>query len=153
MATPCTARKAIIGGTVCDIPAPMDPTTNSTMASWIKNFLLNRSESLPQIGVVMVIANRDEVITQVYCRWVPCRSDMIVGSAVETIVDEIRAVNRAAIRPVITSRICRWVSSPGGVTGGAATAVVVMRCLRSGLTLGLPAGCSKRRRRPTATTG
>ena len=59
-----------------------------------------------------------------YCRWVPFRSDMIVGSAVETIVVEIMAVNSAASRPVITSRICRWVSSPAGVTGGAATGAV-----------------------------
>ena len=34
---------------------------------------------------------------------------MIVGSATETIVDESMAVNRAASRPVIASRIWRWV--------------------------------------------
>ena len=99
IATPCTARKAIIGGTVCERPAPIEPMTKITMESWISSFLLNRSESLPQIGVVIVIASSDAVITQVYCRWVPFRSAMIVGSAVETMVDEIIAVNSAASRP------------------------------------------------------
>ena len=33
---------------------------------------------------------------------------MIVGSAVETMVVLIRAVKSAASRPVITSRISRW---------------------------------------------
>ena len=78
------------------------------MASWTSSFLLNRSESLPQIGVVMVSASSEAVMTQVYWRWVPCRSDMIVGRAVDTIVVLSRAVNSAASRPVMTSRISRW---------------------------------------------
>lgn len=34
--------------------------------SWISSFLLNRSDSLPQIGVVAVTASREAVTTQVY---------------------------------------------------------------------------------------
>ena len=37
-----------------------------TSAIWTSSFLLNRSESLPQIGVVAVIASSEAVTTQVY---------------------------------------------------------------------------------------
>ncbi len=47
-------------------PAPIEPATNSTIESWTSSFLLNRSESLPQIGVVTVRASSEDVITQVY---------------------------------------------------------------------------------------
>ena len=66
MATPWSARKAIIGGTVWDSPAPIDPATKITIETWIRTFLLNRSDSFPQIGVVIVIASSDAVINQVY---------------------------------------------------------------------------------------
>ena len=44
-----------------------------TIAIWISSFLLNRSASLPQIGVEAVEASRVAVTTQVYWLWVPRR--------------------------------------------------------------------------------
>ena len=102
------ARAAIMTPIDVENPAAIDPATNRTMAICVKSFLLNRSESFPQMGVAMVIANKLAVMTQVYSRCVPWRSAMMVGSAVETMVVEIIAVNRAARRPVITCRISRW---------------------------------------------
>lgn len=52
--------------TLCANPAPAEPATNKTIASCVSNVLLNRSESLPQIGVLIVIVSRLAVITQVY---------------------------------------------------------------------------------------
>ena len=132
MPRPWTTRQAMRNGTVCDMPAAADPITKTTMESCTSSFLLNRSESLPQIGVLTVVASSEAVMTQVYWRWVPCRSPMIVGSAVETMVELSSAVNSAAMRPVIASRIWRcdisaWGGAPrGGVTlRGSATVVLI----------------------------
>src|SRR4051812_2813782 len=95
IAMPCRARPTIICQISAEMPAITEPMTNKTIDIWINSFLLIRSDSLPRIGVEMVIANSEAVITQVYWRCVPCSADMIVGSAVDTIVDEISAVKRA----------------------------------------------------------
>ena len=71
-----------------------------------------------QIGLVTVIASRDAVTTQVYCVWVPSRSAMIVGSAVETMVALTIATNSADISPTRTSTISRWVISARRAFGG-----------------------------------
>ena len=47
-------------------PASIEPTMKMTIESWISSFLLNRSASLPQIGVEAVEASRVAVTTQVY---------------------------------------------------------------------------------------
>ena len=98
------------------------------MASCTSSFLLNRSDSLPQMGVLTVVASRAAVMTHVYCRWVPCRSPMMVGSAVATMVELTRAVKRAASRPVMASRIWRWdigSSVVGRARVGSATVVLM----------------------------
>ena len=64
-----------------------------------------------QIGLVTVMASSEAVTTQVYCVWVPSRSAMIVGSAVETMVALTIATKSADIRPTRTSTISLWVIS------------------------------------------
>ena len=64
-AIPCTARATIITPIVGASPAATEPTTNVTMAIWVRTFLLNRSDSLPQIGVVAVMVSRVATTTQV----------------------------------------------------------------------------------------
>lgn len=44
--------------TLCANPAAAEPATNKTIASCVSNVLLNRSESLSQIGVLIVIVSR-----------------------------------------------------------------------------------------------
>ena len=88
-----------------------------TIAIWISSFLLNRSASLPQIGVEAVEASRVAVTTQVYWLWVPFRSVMIVGSAFETTVEERNATNIASNIPDSALRICRCVIPPCCSTG------------------------------------
>src|SRR3954451_11545464 len=58
------------------------------------------------------MASREAVTTQVYWVWVPSRSPMIVGSAVETIVVLTMATNSADMRPMRTSTISLWLISP-----------------------------------------
>src|SRR3569623_3695814 len=79
-----------------------------TMEIWISSFLLNRSASLPQIGVVAVAVSRVAVTTQV--NWVcePLSAPMICGSAVETTVLDRSATNRTSSRPESASSVCRW---------------------------------------------
>ncbi len=78
-----------------------------TMAIWTSVFLLNRSASLPQIGVVAVAASSVAVTTQVYCVWVPLSAPTIRGSAVETTVPLISATNRTSSSPLSDSRVSR----------------------------------------------
>ena len=113
MPRPWTTRIASRKGTVWAKPAATEPATKIKIDTWTSRFLSNRSASLPQIGVDTVVASRAAVITQVYCRWVPARSPMIVGRATETIVEDSMAVNSAASRPVIASRICLWFIGAG----------------------------------------
>ena len=80
-----------------------------TMAIWTSSFLLNRSASLPQIGVVAVAVSRVAVTTQVYWVWLPF-----------SVADDLRQRGRddggadhrdeqPSSRPLRASRICRWV--------------------------------------------
>ena len=124
MPMPWTTRQPMRKGTDWASPAATDPSTKTTIALWTSTFLLKRSASLPQIGVLTVVASREAVMTHVYCRWLPASLPMIVGSAVETIVDEMRAVKRAAMRPVMARRISLCVICPGTETA---------RCSRPGL--------------------
>src|SRR6478736_1638956 len=57
------------------------------------------------------MASSDAVTTQVYCVWVPSRSPMIVGKAVETIVVLTIATKSADISPMRTSMISLWLIS------------------------------------------
>jgi uncharacterized membrane protein len=43
----------------------MEAITKITIATWTSSFLLNRSASLPQIGVVAVVVSSVAVTTQV----------------------------------------------------------------------------------------
>ena len=47
---PWSTRQAMSVSTDCESPASIEPTMKMMMASWSSSFLLNRSESLPQIG-------------------------------------------------------------------------------------------------------
>src|SRR3954454_18038770 len=85
---PCSTRQAMSASTDCDRPANIEPTMKTTIESWISSFLLNRSASLPQIGVEAVEDSSVAVTTHVYWPCVPCRSVMIVGRALETTVED-----------------------------------------------------------------
>src|SRR3954466_13092471 len=68
------------------------------------------------MGLVTVMASSEAVTTQVYWVCVPSRSPMIVGSAVETIVELTIATKSADIRPMRTSTISLWdISAWAGV--------------------------------------
>ena len=118
MPRPWTARAASSSGTFCTMPAASEPTTKTPIAIWTSIFLLNRSESLLQIGLLTVIASSEAVTTQVYWVWVPSRSPMIVGRAVETIVVLTIATNSADISPIRTSTISLWFISVGRAAAG-----------------------------------
>jgi hypothetical protein len=104
---PWKARAAISSPAFCDAPATADPTTKITIDSWMSSFLLNRSASLPQIGVVAVAVSRVAVTTQVYWVCDPLSEPMIFGSAVETTVLLSMATNSTSSRPLRASRSCR----------------------------------------------
>src|SRR4051794_23615593 len=129
MPTPWMTRKPMSMPIVCDRPLRAEPTTKTTMAACTSIFLLNRSASLPQMGVVAVAARRDAVTTQVYCDWVPSSSEVIVGSALETIVELSRPTNRASSRPLSASSVSRLVigaAAAAAAAGGPARWVVLM---------------------------
>src|SRR3954447_3553567 len=119
---PCSTRQAMSASTDCDRPANIEPTMKTTIESWISSFLLNRSASLPQIGVEAVEDSSVAVTTQVYWPCVPCRSVMIVGRALETTVEDRNATNIASNIPERASRICRWVICPCCSTGATPVA-------------------------------
>ena len=102
-------RKPISMPTDCESPARTEPRVNNANDAWTRIFLLTRSESLPQMGVVAVDARRVAVTTHVYWPCVPCRSVMMTGSALDTIVDERNATNIPRSRPTSASSFCRWV--------------------------------------------
>ncbi len=83
---PWKARAAMSWPAFWLSPAIAEPATKITIATWTSSFLLNRSASLPQIGVVAVAVSRVAVTTQVYWVCVPSSAPMICGSAVETTV-------------------------------------------------------------------
>src|SRR5690348_5158135 len=131
-------RQAMRNGTVWAMPAAADPITKTTMDICTSSFLLNRSDSLPQIGVLTAVASREAVMAQVYWRWGACRAAVIVGSAGATMVELSSAVNSAAMRPVMASRIWRCdMSAWGGVPRGGVT-------LRGSATVVLISGPSRR---------
>src|SRR5699024_1844868 len=99
--TPCITRAPIMTGIEWAKPAIEELAINRRIASWTSSFLLNRSANFRQIGVPTVIINKLAVITQVYSRRVPAHSAIIVGVAVDTIVADSNAVNRAAISPTM----------------------------------------------------
>ncbi|MCY1230707.1 hypothetical protein D9M72_431310 [compost metagenome] len=114
MATPWITRAVSSSGIVSDRPAITEPATKITMLSWTRSFLSKRSASLPQIGVVAALASNAAVITQAKSVWVPLSSDMIVGSALATMVLLMIAVKKAASRPVRASMIWRWLIAAWG---------------------------------------
>ena len=129
---PCTARQPISQLIDSASPAIAELTTKITIAIWTSSFLSNRSASLPQIGVDAVVVSRVAVTTQVYWVCEPCRSEMIVGSALETIVADRIETNIASRRPLSassTSRLLRGVSDGGrgrrGAVAGAGRSAMV----------------------------
>src|SRR3954454_8092254 len=131
MPTPWMTRNPISMPIDWDRPDSAEPMTNTTMAACTSSFLLYRSASLPQIGVVAVAASREAVITQVYWDWVPSSLEVIVGRALETIVELSRPTNSDSSRPLSASRVSRLLigaSAAGAVvTGGPALWVVLIR--------------------------
>src|SRR3954462_8205084 len=131
MPTPWMTRNAISMPIDWDRPDSAEPMTNTTMAACTSSFLLYRSANLPQIGVVAVAASREAVITQVYWDWVPSSLEVIVGRALETIVELSRPTNSASSRPLSASRVSRLLigapSAGAVVTGGPARWVVLIR--------------------------
>src|SRR5690625_3936582 len=95
--------------------------TNKTMDSCTSSCLLDGEADVPHIGLLTVIMSRRAVMPQVYSRWVPSESAMIVGKAVETMVVESSAVNIPANSPVMTRR-----TSLRDNAGGSAVVVVVI---------------------------
>src|SRR5690349_7464247 len=114
IAMPWTTRAVSSSGMVSDRPAMTDPATKITMLSWTRTFLSNRSASLPQIGVVAALASSAAVMTQAKSVCVPLSSDMMVGSALATMVLLRIAVKKAARSPVRASMICRCVMGAWG---------------------------------------
>src|SRR3954453_19592711 len=119
---PCSTRQAMSASTDCDRPANIEPTMKTTIESWISSFLLNRSASLPQIGVEAVEDSSVAVTTHVYWPCVPCRSVMIVSRALATTVEDRNATNIASNIPERASRTCRWVICPCCSTGATPVA-------------------------------
>src|SRR3954453_2054683 len=120
MPTPWMTRNPISMPIDWDRPDSAEPTTNTTMAAWTSSFLLYRSASLPQIGVVAVAASSEAVITQVYWDWVPSSLEVIVGRALETIVELSRPTNSASSRPLSASRVSRLLIGASATGGGGA---------------------------------
>ncbi len=82
--------------------------------------MLNRSASLPQMGVVAVEVSSMAVTTQAYWLWVPLRSARIVGRALETTVEDRMATSSASNRPVNAFITCRCGIGAGAAGTGAA---------------------------------
>src|SRR4051812_16738833 len=122
---PCSTRQAMSVSAECARPASIEPVMKTTIASWMSSFLLNRSASLPQMGVDAVEASSVAVTTHVYWLCVPCRSVMMVGKAFETTVEDRNATNIASIIPERASRIWRCVMRPCCSTGACAATVML----------------------------
>lgn len=132
MPMPWMTRAVSRIGTLCAKPAITEPMTKMTIALWTRTFLLNRSASLPQMGVEAALASNALVMTQAYAVCVPFRSPIIVGRAVATIVLLSSAVNSAASRPVRASRIWRCVMAVVSSTGGRVCVSVIRFVFQSG---------------------
>ena len=104
---PWNARAAISWPTFWDSPANSEPSTKMAMPICSSSFLLNRSASLPQIGVLAVIASSVAVTTQVYWVCEPLSEPMMRGRAMDTTVELIIATNRTSSSPLNDSSTCR----------------------------------------------
>ena len=108
-------------------PEATAPSTNTAMDACTRVFLLNRSASLPQIGVVAVVVRRVAVTTHVYWVCDPCTAPMIFGSALETTVLLRVDTNSASSSPLSAFSTLR--RAAGDVSVGLApfTAVLIRR--------------------------
>ena len=118
---PWTARAPISQPIPGASPAIAEPATKTTSATCTSILRLNRSASLPQTGVVAVVASKVAVMTQVYADSPPPRSPMIVGSALVTTVEDSIATNMPISRPDSASSTWRCVI--GSVATGVAVTV------------------------------
>src|SRR3954447_11735930 len=144
MPTPWITRNPISMPIDWHRPLSAEPTTKTTMAAWTRNFLLNRAASLPQIGVVAVAASREAVTTQVYCDWVPSSFEVIVGSALETMVELSSPTNRARSRPLSASSVSLLLIGASTAAGGPARWVVLMQSPLQVAAAGWRAGAVRR---------
>ena len=108
----------------CENPAMAEAITKISSESCSSSLRLDRSASLPQIGVEMVVASRVAVTTQVYEVWSPAKSEMITGSEVDTTVPARIETNMPMSRPVSDCITWRWVM-PESDSAGAALVVGV----------------------------
>src|SRR3954451_12112432 len=97
---------------------------------WISSLRSNRSASLPQTGVETVSASSVDVTTHVYEDWLPPRSLMMRGSAVETTVLDRIATNMPSISPDIASSTWRWVMPRALSSEAGESTVTVIKVLR-----------------------
>ena len=104
---PCTARKAMSVPGSCENPAAAVASTKMTSAIWMSSLRLNRSASLPQIGVEIAVVSSVAVTTQVKAAWSPPRSWMMTGSEVETTVAARIETNMPSSRPERASSTLR----------------------------------------------
>src|ERR1044072_8752904 len=105
--SPWNARAAMICSAFCARPLAIQPSTKMQMATWTSVFLLNRSASLPQIGVLAVAVSSVAVTTHVYCVCDPFTDPMINGRARETTVELTIATNSTSSSPDSDSSTCR----------------------------------------------
>ncbi|MDQ1084931.1 hypothetical protein QE414_002938 [Microbacterium sp. SORGH_AS 344] len=103
----------------CEKPAAAVASTKIAMATWMSTFRLNRSASLPQIGVEIAVVSRVAVMTQVYAFWSPERSCTMTGNEVETTVEASIDTKVPSRSPMRAGRTRRW--------AGASREVVAMR--------------------------
>ena len=88
-------------------PQMIEPIRKTTIAAWKIGRRPRRSEILPHSGVAAVEVSRYAVTTQDSLSSPPS-SEVILGSATPTMLWSSAARNMPAIRPLMTTRICRW---------------------------------------------
>ena len=118
---PWIARKAMSSVIPGAAPQSAEPARKMTMDTMKIVLRLNRSPSLPQIGVPTVVPRMYAVVTQARCSSPPS-SPTMVGRAGATIMLSSIARSIATIRPDITTRISRCDRS-GGRSSSAISAV------------------------------
>ena len=106
---PCTARNAMSISGLCENPAAAVASTKIAIAIWMSSLRLNRSASLPQIGVEIAVVSSVAVTTHVNAAWSPPRSWMMTGSEVETTVEASIETNMPRSRPERASSTWRCV--------------------------------------------
>ncbi len=115
---PCTARKAISVPGSCAKPEATEATTKMASASCTSSFRSSMSASLPQIGVLTVVASRVAVMIQVKVAWSPPSSVTMTGSEVDTTVVERIATSMPARSPEMASRTSRRDMAAGALSRG-----------------------------------